>query len=362
MSNKLKIESLQKDSTLFFNSTLVIVYYSSKMVNVNKFQIESHYKILNKYYPNMIIYTKFTDNNLAELENKMPIYNIEEDDFQGNIAEKTYLNAILKHNNPFYTGYILIHDDLLVNPKKLISLNKNHIWIGDKIVEHVLEPWDNPIINWNWFDTPYGIPVIKNILNNYSDNSIFIDQLRNCNDNNSTHIWYYASMDFVYFPSLLLDSFINTMKLFSKEQVFLEISVGTWAKCMTNNIVVEGLLLCTSWDARFRPYATKYYIYCNQNFDIIHPIKYTLKENFLLTHDLLSIWSRTDSSTLSSSYTFNDMDLIRPISKRVIYLYANNSFHLIQDHYVFMVGSNFFKNLIQFFIFIYFNYKYRYWI
>lgn len=339
VSNKLKIESLQKDSSLFFNSTLVIVYYTTKIININKYQIVSHYKIFKKYYPNIVIYAKFTV-DISELQKIVPIYNIYENDYDGNVAEKTYLNAILNHQ--FYTGYILIHDDLLVNPKKLISLNKNHIWIGDRVVDHPLEPWDNPKISWNWFDTQFGIPVIKNILNDYKNNSIFIDKLKKCNDKNSTHVWYYGSMDFVYFPSIFVDSFIYTMKLFSKEKVFLEISLGTWAKCMTNNVIIEELLVCTSWDSRFRPHAAIYYKYCNQSFDIIHPIKFSNKENFLLTHDMLSIWSRVDNSNLLSSYIFNDMDLIRVISTKNIYLYANNTIHLIPDHYILVVSITFF--------------------
>ncbi|XP_050417609.2 uncharacterized protein LOC126831048 isoform X2 [Patella vulgata] len=121
-------------------------------------------------------------------------------------------------------GYLLIGDDVLINPWRIQSYPKNKMWLpkGNYARLSMKKP------GWVHWDAFYGREAMKRLLNvletNYSERYERFKHnfIRNtgCDDGVP-----YGGSDIVYIPKILKDDALFYLELFSNHSIFLEIAV-----------------------------------------------------------------------------------------------------------------------------------------
>eukprot|EP01034_Spumella_vulgaris_P024488 gene24488-30839_t len=166
------------------------------------------------------------------------------------------VKGIEKYHHPSFNGYMYLHDDLLLSPAKMLTLDKTKLWISNKMESNTLEPWSSRGWGWFWFnDQSSGISAMQRVYDAHPDIEAIMKQ---CTDTKivkdhkpgNSHTIYHGHSDFLYIPKSMVSSYLYHMGAFSKHELFLEIAVATWAKCFSPNYDTEAIELeiCTTWD------------------------------------------------------------------------------------------------------------------
>ncbi len=99
--------------------------------NIPLEQVQTYYKMWHGVFPRMIIFGEWSHEFVHELhKHGIPAYKCPYN-AAGRLAQMVMLRALEKFHHPDFKGYVYIHDDLLVSPAKLLTLDKSKVWIGN---------------------------------------------------------------------------------------------------------------------------------------------------------------------------------------------------------------------------------------
>lgn len=123
------MESFTKDGSDHpFADVLVFVHSN---YNVPLAQAQMYYKMWHGVFPRMILFAEWNHETVHEMhQHGLPAYKCPHNG-NGRIAQLIMLKGLEKFYHPSFNGYMYIHDDLLISPAKLLTLDKNKLWIGN---------------------------------------------------------------------------------------------------------------------------------------------------------------------------------------------------------------------------------------
>jgi len=266
-----------------FSKVLCIVYWNFA-APVDRVQL--HHLLWSQSFPNMVSYGSWDHETFTALRKlHLPVLEIDCDTRNGHLAHRLILQAIddFANDEVLFTGYMYFHDDMLLSPKKLGSLNQSVAWMARDIMTITLEPWDSRSFEWPWFNMEFGIPEMQRVMLNNPQISRRIEECYGTN-----HTWAYGQSDFLYIPASAISKLQYYLKLF--QNIFVEIAVTMIMTCMIDSSLdyeLELLPLCTTWSPQERPFP--YYARRCMDYELIHPIKLNTADSIKITQDYIEL-------------------------------------------------------------------------
>lgn len=93
-------------------------------------QVKMYYRMMHGVFPRMIFFGEFSHEKVHELhQNGLPAFKCPPNQ-HGALAYVIMLKALEHFQHPYFKGYMYVHDDLLLSPKTIISLDKSKLWIS----------------------------------------------------------------------------------------------------------------------------------------------------------------------------------------------------------------------------------------
>ena len=149
-----------------------------------------------------------------------------------------------------YTGYIFVPENVLINPRRLASLDKNHIWESDQAksgpvlygqVDDTLE----------WWSSPWGMQAVEKLFEFLVELSYYNSRKAKMTDGQWTPGWdvhqmlnrwlwngkgeyrtYWSKETFLYLPAKYSSLYLNVTKHMRPSGVRQEIALPTIAKML----------------------------------------------------------------------------------------------------------------------------------
>jgi len=186
------------------------------------------------------------------------------------------LAAAMKQN-PGYKGYLLVHDDVVLNPENLARFDKNKMWIN-RYDSADLNQGEEAVKNWNWWPMAVGYAAIKTVFEKLAP--IHCDILQqNCGENGVAK----GFADVVYMPAEYNENVQVLSEQLAGEKVFGEIAMPTMCACLEKKENCEHFNARVLWGEDAKNPLEKY----SSEIDYLHPVNMAsqdtrdfLKENF----------------------------------------------------------------------------------
>ena len=210
-------------------------------------------------------------------------------------SKKGYLSyigladAMEVHRN--YTGYLLINDDILLNPWTLDDLNQNKVWEGPK--QPITIGKVGRIRKWYWWKHPlWGLPkcllaknesIIKHpdLLSLEYNNTLAASN--EINTENRIKGCYRGRSDVLYIPRQFSEQFIALSKIFYKHDVFLEIAIPTIVRMIvdesTSRQLMRGVYLPGRVNDTLIRNTNNLWSLYKEQLHFIHPVKMNYMDN-----------------------------------------------------------------------------------
>jgi hypothetical protein len=122
-----------KDSKLDlhpFNDVLVFVHINH---DVSITQAQTYVKMWRGVFPRMVLFGEWNHDKIVELHKlKIPAIACPFTD-NGQFAQVVLLKGIEMYRRPAFKGYMYIHDDLLISPSHVLTLDKTKLWISSQL-------------------------------------------------------------------------------------------------------------------------------------------------------------------------------------------------------------------------------------
>jgi len=217
-----------------------------------------------------------------------PIENF--DTHKGYFSYLILSSAMDKYSN--YTGFLLINDDVLLNPWTFYELDKDKIWEGPK--------WPITIGNfskmnrWYWWESRWGLKKCSNarqeVLEQFPNIFLNPGQGSFAYSEDERSGCFRGRSDVVYVPNRLSDKFVKLSKVFHKHGVFLEIAVPTLLRMLetsSNYVNLDGIYLPGRVNAtpiRNTSYLWRYY---DEEINFIHPLKLNYDDDAQTTNKVV---------------------------------------------------------------------------
>jgi hypothetical protein len=188
------------------------------------------------------------------------------DHYHGWYSYKDITLAMQKY--PGYKGYLLINDDLIINPQNFERFDKNCIWIYP-FLQADLAP--NTFTNWTWWQRKEGYAAIKKVYEQLGEAASLMIK-RNLGDNKVAR----GFSDIAYIPAQYSQQFIKICSLCVQHNVFLEIALPTICASIIPIEQIQHVNGAALWGAQERDRACEY---LNPSIDFVHPIKLSSQKN-----------------------------------------------------------------------------------
>ncbi len=92
-------------------------------------QTQLYIQTWSPFLPHMVLFGNWDHAQLVELhKHNIPAIRAPENE-QGYLSQNVFLRGVESFLHPQFKGYLYIHDDLVVSPKKLMSLDKSKFWV-----------------------------------------------------------------------------------------------------------------------------------------------------------------------------------------------------------------------------------------
>ncbi len=235
-----------------FQNVLVIVKHNHPIPPA---QVQSHYDLLTEVFTNIVIYGPWKHEELYDLQvtRHLPVEEMSDDGgwfISGNyreykrgcIAYRAALRAMTKAGPPprsstntskrSYDGYMVFHDDLVLNTTRLQSLDLSLPWTAytDDGTPHVVtlteQQWASRTSKFQWLNLDIGIPAFEAIYTQHPDIQRKVEQCTG-----SIRKVFIGKSDFFYLPSTEYASFIQIGEIFSSKRLFLELAIPLYMEC-----------------------------------------------------------------------------------------------------------------------------------
>jgi hypothetical protein len=243
--------SKESRQNLFGNDILLIINYHFPFYQ----SMDLLKKIYSPYFPHIVFYGPKSHPNVNVV-----------DHYHGWYSYKDIAMAMQKY--PDYTGYLLINDDLIINPQNFERFDKNCVWIYP-FLQPDLAP--NAFTSWTWWQRKEGYTAIKKVYEQLNEaSSLMIKQ--NLGDNKVAR----GFSDIAYIPARCSQQFIKVCSLCVQHNVFLEIALPTICASIIPIEQIQHVKGTALWDAQDRARACEY---LNHSIDFVHPIKLSSQEN-----------------------------------------------------------------------------------
>ncbi|MGE4168419.1 MAG: hypothetical protein AB7E68_02635 [Candidatus Babeliales bacterium] len=234
-----------------FDNILLIINYNHPHYESIPFIKE----LYGPYFANIVFYGTQKHSDVYDL----PLY-------KGYFSYLSIADAMERF--PDYEGYFFVHDDCIINPWRLLRLDRNKIWIPktfwitDEASTDIGTPINvkNPHFpSWCWWGSEWGYWPTRIAFEELPDEA---KQLLESSWGEDNVVGSYA--DVVYIPALFKERYIELARIFGKNKVFLEIALPTIIACLSSKEEYEFLI------GQLWGYATEK--------DYNHPIKLSYPE------------------------------------------------------------------------------------
>ena len=231
-------------------------------------------RLYNRIFPNMVFYG-------TEKSNK---YNVKKiDSAKGYLSYIGLADAMEHHRN--YTGYLLINDDVFLNPWTIGDLDQSRVWEGPKR-PITLGKFRRTDI-WSWWKHPrWGLS--KCLLARNESISTHPELLEIASTavekdaENRIQGCYRGRSDVLYVPKQFSNQFIALSQIFYKHKVFLEIAIPTIIRMTvkkSNRQTMRGVYLPGRVnDTSIRNTTNLWKVY-DETLHFIHPVKLNYQDN-----------------------------------------------------------------------------------
>jgi hypothetical protein len=237
----------EQPATNFGHDILLIINYNHAYYE----SVELLKKIYKPYFGHIIFYGPQASNDVEY-----------SDHFMGWFSYKIIAHAMQKY--PQYSGYLYIHDDLIINPKNFERFDKSKFWINPPKKVN-LDLGMDAVHDWPWWQHQVGYPAMKQVYDNMTQEDR--DLLEK---NIGAHTVSISYTDIAYIPALYTQQFIKLSNLCDQYKLFLEIALPTICTGLGGPGQLELIKGTTLWydGSRNNPCD-----YLNQSTDYVHPIK-----------------------------------------------------------------------------------------
>ena len=231
-----------------------------------------------RIFPNMVFYG-------TEESDKFNITKI--NTHKGYFSYKVLAKAMVsQRNHDIYKGYLLINDDILLNPWSFNDLDRDKIWEGPK--------WPITFRNfskadkWYWWKSRWGLSKCllakKEVFSKYPD-LVAVNRVGSSENTEDQRLGCFRGRsDIFYIPKRFCDKFIVLSEIFYNHSVFLEIAVPTIVQMMTSG---ENNAHQRMWgvylpgrvnDSSIRNTSNLWKAY-NSDIHFIHPVKLNYRDS-----------------------------------------------------------------------------------
>lgn len=149
-----------------------------------------------------------------------------------------------------YTGYIFVPENVLINPRRLASLNKNHIWESDqaKAGPILYGQVDNTL---EWWSSPWGMQAVEKLYEYLIELSYYNNRKTKMTDGRWKPDWnvhqmlnrwlwngngeyrtYWSKETFLYLPAKYASLYVNATQHMRPSGVRQEIALPTITKML----------------------------------------------------------------------------------------------------------------------------------
>jgi hypothetical protein len=300
----------KRSAAAHFSDVLFIVAYN---FNPSPMQVINHHALWSRVFQHQMIFLhwdsleihSFSNNNpymkghgnRTRLVSAIPLDYFPHGDRPkvptGNFVYRFMLAAM--DLAPEYAGYLIAHDDMAIDLAYLAKLDLGHAWFQDDFLKSDLTPilngttktkrigwgftdkYDRKSIDfwWGYALPSWGLPAIKTIL---LANDDIAQAMLDCGGVGNPHAlqeWTRGQSDFWYIPAPMMAVYQRVLTIFSMHNLFLEIAIPSFARCLLPQHNIDLVPLCTAWGkARgdFKSMASN----CNEsgiNHALYHPLK-----------------------------------------------------------------------------------------
>jgi hypothetical protein len=208
-------------------------------------------KIYSPYFPNIVFYGPQGHPGIEVCNH-----------YQGWFSYKDIGMAMQKY--PGYAGYLLINDDLIINPSNFERFDKTCIWTCPFRALDMTRSM-NAIDDWPWWQANVGYPVMQQVYDKLDAQTHSL-LAKNIGQNRAA----IAYADIAYIPAACAERCIQLCQLYAEYGVFLEIALPTICMSLLPIDKVQYINGKPLWYNGERNHACDY---LNISVDYVHPIK-----------------------------------------------------------------------------------------
>lgn len=167
---------------------------------------------------------------------------------------------------PQFNGYLQVHDDCIINCWNFTRFDKNKIW---QLGANPVDLSTDSLPNWLWWKKEVGYQAAQQFYAMLSEKCKETLK-KNCGLNSVA--WGYS--DIVYFPGMYKNDVILLCSLSHTANLFLEIALPTFCRCLADQQTFEYVSGIALWDNK-NLITSKY----TKKLDYAHPLKLSDKNN-----------------------------------------------------------------------------------